>query len=268
MKRIELKDAKALQLDILSALDRFCREKDIHYFIIDGTLLGAVRHKGYIPWDDDIDIGLVRSEYNRLIREFPEVLEERYQLMSLERNAKWDRAYAAIYDNNTEVHYEHNTSMATGILIDVFPIDEVPSDPSEWHKCVRKMNFYNHLLAIKSNAAPSLVKKPMKSIGAWVCKLLILPFSHRQVAEWKSKFSQSYNGSQSGLGYELAFGKGAKEPFLLKDFETFADYQFEDRKYIGPKNYDSVLTRTYGDYMQLPPVEQRVTHHTLTAYYK
>ena len=268
MKEIGIEEIKVLQLDILSALDSFCREKGIMYFIIDGTLLGAVRHKGYIPWDDDIDVGLVRSEYNRLMAEFPDVLEGRYELLSLERNNLWDRSYAAICDNKTEVKYEHNSSMATGLLIDIFPVDEVPSEPSKWQSCIRSMKLYNRLLSFKSNALPLFTSNPVKWSVLGLFKLLLLPFSQRKISIWKSRFAQSFNGCQSGFGYELAFGVGAKQPFSLKDFESFDEYPFEDRKFKGPKNYDSVLTRTYGDYMQLPPVEQRVTHHSLTAYYK
>jgi lipopolysaccharide cholinephosphotransferase len=268
MEEIGIDEVKILQLDILSALDRFCREKGIQYFIIDGTLLGAVRHKGYIPWDDDIDVGLVRSEYNRLMAEFPDVLEDRYELLSLEKNDFWDRSYAAIYDNKTVVKYERNCSMATGLLIDIFPIDEVPSESSKWQSCIRSMRLYNRLHSFKSNALPLFTSSPVKWVVLGLCKLVLLPFSQRRIAIQKSRFAQSYNGCQSGLGYELAFGVGAKQPFLLKDFESFEEYQFENRKFIGPKNYDSVLTRTYGDYMQLPPEDKRVSHHSLTAYYK
>ena len=268
MKIIDIEKVKKIQLDILSSLDKFCREKSINYFIIDGTLLGAVRHKGYIPWDDDIDVALTRSEYDRLMQEFPQVLDSHYHLISIERDGKWDRAYAAMYDDRTYVDYGSNKSISVGVLIDIFPVDEIPSDPQRWKKVRKTMNVYTKLISLKSNPAPAFIESPTKNIIVNLAKLLLLSISKRKLVEKKSQFAQSFRGCGSGLGYEVAFGIGAKEPFLLSDFISFSDYQFEDRVYQGPQNYDSVLSRTYGAYMTPPLEEERFAHHLLNAYYK
>lgn len=104
MNIIDEKELKELQLEVLSSIHRFCKAKKIKYSLGCGTMLGCARHGGYIPWDDDIDIYLLRKDYNRLLKEFPEVFEGKYKLLSLERDSKWNRAYAKAYDNRTIFH--------------------------------------------------------------------------------------------------------------------------------------------------------------------
>lgn len=269
MQLIEsIEEVKRIQLDILSALDEFCTKNGIVYSIIDGTLLGAVRHKGYIPWDDDIDVAMTRPNYDRFIKEFPIQYKEIYELTSIERNKKWDRAYACMYDNRTQLVYKNNSSMATGVLIDIFPVDEVPEDLSDWKKLKKKMKFYCTLSALKSSTSFRISKSIITNIIASISKIMLLPITKRFVAERIDKLARSNNGKGYKFGYVVAFGVGADNRFKISDFNDVVDYMFEDRIFKGLKNSDSVLTDTYGDYMQLPPEEKRVTHHELNAYWK
>lgn len=268
MKKItDIDEIKRIQLDILIALDRFCRKNDIRYFLIDGTLLGAIRHKGYIPWDDDIDVALDRKNYDRLMREFPDLLEGKYKLHSLETNLRWDRAYGCISDERTQLVYDGNSSYATGILIDIFPIDEVPDNEKEWRRLQRKMKILSRMSSIKASSSIKVSASHYKNITSLFLKLL-LPFSLRTIAHWRDGLAQLNNDKSNSFGYEVAFGLGAKNRFKLKDFEDTVDVPFEGHQFMAPVNFDSVLTDTYGDYMQLPPEEERVSHHTLQAFWK
>lgn len=269
MQLIEsIEEVKRIQLDILSALDDFCAQTGIVYSIIDGTLLGAVRHKGYIPWDDDIDVAMTRPNYDRFIKEFPIQYKEIYELASIERSKKWDRAYACMYDNRTQLVYKNNSSMATGVLIDIFPVDEVPELLSDWNKLKKKMKFYCKLSALKSSTSFRVSKSLVTNIIASISRIILLPITKRYVAERIDKLARSNNGKGYKFGYEVAFGVGADNRFKISDFNDVVDYVFEDRIFKGLKNSDSVLTDTYGDYMQLPPEEKRITHHELNAYWK
>ena len=269
MKQItDIEEVKRIQLDILSALDDFCRSKGIQYTIIDGTLLGAVRHKGYIPWDDDIDVAMDRKNYDLFIQQFPSLYDGKYKLASLERDNKWDRAYACMYDDRTQLVYQNNSSIATGVLIDIFPIDEVPDKEKDWETLKKKIAFYNKLSALKSSSGFHVSHSIVKNVFAAILKVLLNPVSKRQIAEWQDKMARSYNGRGYHYGYESTFGIGAAKRFKLQDLKEMIDYPFEDRVFKGLKNADSVLTDTYGDYMQLPPEDKRITHHSLNAYWK
>lgn len=270
MKKItDIEEIKRIQLDILSALDSFCRKNNIQYTIIDGTLLGAVRHKGYIPWDDDIDVAMDRKNYEVFIKTFPDVYNKNYKLISLERSIKWDRAYACMYDDRTQLEYYQNNSYTPGVLIDIFPVDEVPDNELQWKRLKRMIAFYGKLSALKSMTTYRVSKSSLKNTIALLFRFLLKPISKRRIAIWLDKLAKSYNNKGYHYGYETAFGGvGSIKRFKLIDFQETIDYQFEDRIVKGLKNADSILTDTYGDYMQLPPLEQRVTHHSFDAYWK
>lgn len=265
---IHIEEVKRIQLDILSALDEFCRSNNIQYTIIDGTLLGAVRHGGYIPWDDDIDVAMERKNYDLFIQLFPSLYEGKYKLASLECDKQWDRAYGCMYDDRTKLVYRNNSSVATGILIDIFPIDEVPDSEVEWERLKKKILFYNKLSALKSSTSFRVSQSVIKNIFAGILKILLKPISKRKVAEWHDRMARSYNGKGYRCGYETTFGLGALKRFKLADLRETIVYSFEDRFFRGIKNYHSVLTDIYGDYMKLPPEEKRISHHSFEAYWK
>ena len=145
--RIGVQELKQLQIEILKAIHSFCEEYHIKYSLACGTMLGAVRHKGYIPWDDDIDIYLLRDDYNKLVKLFPNVYHEHYELISIERNKIWSRPYAKAFDNRTLLFENINDSSSIGINIDIYPIDDVPDVKSEWsrYNSIRRF-FQKHFL--------------------------------------------------------------------------------------------------------------------------
>ena len=115
--QITREELKHIQLDILQSVDAFCRANGIRYSLACGTMLGAIRHRGYIPWDDDIDIYLLREDYNRLMAEFPPVYDGRVQLVSLERNPGWDMSFAKAYDNRTLYCEYAHPSEGLGVML-------------------------------------------------------------------------------------------------------------------------------------------------------
>lgn len=267
MKEIGLEELKALQMDVLTAIDKFCTENGITYSLAGGTLLGAIRHKGYIPWDDDIDIYLYRDDYNKLISTFPELYEGRYKIASLERDKGWVRPYANAYDDRTIVIESSTEKEHIGVNIDLFPIDNVPDDEQEWKKYDiprRRIQKFHALRFVKLKKGRGFFKNATVLITRWLTFFI----SKRKVAEYLDKVAQKHNNYETNYVFSNAQGILVKRRFLKKVFDNIVDLPFENRVFKGFADYDEYLRNAYGDYMKLPPVEKRVTHHGFKAYWK
>lgn len=259
MKVITIDELKSIQLDLLQKTADFCENNGLRYFLCGGTLIGAIRHKGYIPWDDDIDIAMPRPDYDRFVRTFNQP-GNYCQVENLDTNPDYSYAFAKVYDNRTvlkELHYLGNI----GVYIDVFPADGV-KDASQIHKIKLLRKFLNTKRANYYKRTVS--KMAINTFG----KLLLLPFSAHQIAKWIDNECRRYAfGSMPKAGVIAnPFGPGEMVDKSVFDSDVFAE--FEGRKYRVPVGYDTWLRSIYGDYMQLPPEEDRVTHHTFEAWWK
>lgn len=257
-------ELKVIQMDVLQAIDEFCGVNNIKYSLACGTLLGAARHKGYIPWDDDIDIYIPRADYLRLMRLFPDVYKGRYKLVSIERDRKWDRTSAKAYDIFTSF-YEPGQSYHLGVNIDIFPIDDVPDNEKEWNSFDKKRTFINKLL---DNGRYSKV-----SINRFSCKRLFIQLffclvSCRQLAELLNKYVQQFNKCNYSRCFESCTAVLVKNPFPKALFDDLILLPFEDREYYVFADYDTYLTASYGNWRELPPEEKRVSHHIYKATWK
>ena len=264
---IGLDELKVIQMDVLQAIDKFCRDNAITYSLACGTMLGAIRHGGYIPWDDDIDIYLLRTDYERLMAIFPETYNDYYSISSLERNAKWDKPYAKAFDIRTVVIGENKNDVSCGVDIDIFPVDDVPDDEKTWMNYDKKRRkLYTKYCQIFGRAP--LKKEPL-CILRWVRRNYLKWFiSRRQIAERLDRYSKIWNGRGYSRVFECCQGALQKRPFKKEIFDKIKDYPFENRSFMGFDNYDEYLRNGFGDYMTLPPVEKRVSHHRFKAYWK
>lgn len=265
MKELNLEELKRIQLDILSAVHEFCESKDIKYSISSGTLLGAKRHGGYIPWDDDIDIYLLRKDYKKLIQVFPEIYNNHYKLVSLERNAEWDRPYAKVYDTDTLLIEENSSKNHIGVNIDIFPIDNTPDLIKDWKKFNIKRRFLLDLHTIKSLKITKR-RKWLKNITVALLKFPLLLLSSRKIALEIDYFAQKYNDKDYLNVYENATGKHSIKPFPKNLFADLIKIPFEDRFFYAFKESEIYLNHTYGDWERLPAKEKRITHHSFKAY--
>lgn len=261
---IGVEEVKNLQLEVLQAIHSFCDSRKIPYSMACGTMLGAVRHKGYIPWDDDIDIYLLRDDYKRLVSEFPEKYEGRFELISLERNQKWDRPYAKAFDNCTHVQENAYCSVQIGVGIDIYPIDDVPDDEEEWKRYDKRRRLIQKALSIK-RMRYTKGRGLRKNLLMFVLKIPVLFVSRRHFAEYIGSYSQKNNNKGYNSVFECVQGLLQKNKFCKKEFQSLSLYAFEDREFYGFSDYDSYLRCGYGDYMQLPPLEKRVIHHDYIA---
>lgn len=269
MKKIQtIDELKKIQLNILLCINEFCRDNGISYSLACGTLLGAIRHKGYIPWDDDIDIQLLREDYEKLVTSFPEEYKN-IRLLSLERNDSWNRAYARAYDYRTiEIEGVRGEIEGLGVGIDVFPIDSAPDDNSRWIKYNKKRMFLQNIYQLKLMRLSSN-RFLFKNLIIIIAQLLLLPFTLRALSQIINRYAQKYNTKGFQYLYENCQGIGKRRnKFLFEDFSEYIDVEFEGYKLKAIKGYDDYLKNSYGEYMKLPPVEKRVSTHTFEAYWK
>lgn len=250
----ELRRLQLSELDILIELDRICRKHHLEYRIDGGTLLGAVRHKGFIPWDDDIDVTMPRAAYVDFCRVCETELGEGFFLQNWDTDPNYRRAFGRLMKKNTRLVPEHGEwdKSLQGICIDIFPYDYLPDDPEELER-IRKLDIQMQRVIY----APGVVHRPgspAKRAAFWLYSLYPMERLKRKHAEVLS----GLNGKKTKLVKCFAFTENRKHfGFGSRWFDELIELEFEGRKFLAPKGYDGFLTELYGDYMQLPPVEQR-----------
>lgn len=264
-----IEEFKQIQLNILASLHQFCSENGIKYSLAYGSLIGAIRHKGFIPWDDDIDVFLLREDYNKFISSFPKTYNDYYALVSMEIDEKWHRAYGKMFDNRTvEVENTRNLYQGVGVGIDIFPVDEVPDDISKWFRYEKKRRFIRNAFTLK-NLTISKERSIGKNLIILLGRLCLAPFSSSFFAKLMNIYGQKYNGKGYNHVYENSMGYyNTICPWNKSDFEEIMDASFEGLTIKIMRGYDNLLSNVYGDYMKLPPEEKRVSHHSFEAYWK
>lgn len=265
--KITLEDVKIIQMDILTAIDKFCKDHNIRYSLACGTLLGAIRHKGYIPWDDDIDIYMPREDYIRMMKEFPETYEGRYKIASLEREPLWDRLFAKAYDNTTLLIENACVNKHIGVCIDIFPIDDVPDNDQKWHSYNFWRKLHLNLLKTKYNSLNGN-QSPIHKLAIALIQVLTCWYPKRKWIDYLDKLAQRNNNKGYSRCFECCQGLFQNKPFPKNLFDEIIDVVFEDRQFKAFANADTYLRNAYGNYMELPPENKRITIHDWEAYYK
>lgn len=267
MKSItDILELRKIQMDILSFVDEFCRKNGIMYSIAGGTLLGAIRHGGYIPWDDDIDIMLRREDYERLITCFLKEDTGHYVIYKVDLAKGYYQPYIKVADKRT-VLQEPGKRGDFGVNIDVFPIDHLPDNPNVRRNIYKRASSIIDMLAIKEmewRKGRDLSKNLLLMFG----KFFLAPVSRKYLAIKLDKIAKGAGDESCKLRGDIVWGYGEKEIMDAIIFNEYTDLPFEDRRYMAIAKYDEYLTHLYGDYMQLPPVEKRVSHHDFTAWWK
>lgn len=255
-------EIKNVQLEILEIVAKYCDEHGLRYWLDGGTLLGAIRHNGYIPWDDDIDIGMNRNDYDWFLQHFNEY-SDRYKAYSIENNKKFYYPHIKVMDMNTLLFEPDEKGRKLSVNIDVWPYDNAPNDRIGAEKLYKKRDFYRmwekqRIPLVKPGG--NAIRKALVYMLRVVIK--VLPswfFTERIVINAKKYKNMSTDYYGSFLGWT--------NPICRKTaFNQLIDHVFEGKEYKIPIGYDELLTSLYGNYMQLPPIEERSTHHSFLAY--
>lgn len=267
MKELTSEELKQVQIDIMKYVHNFCEKNSIKYFICSGTLIGAVRHKGFIPWDDDIDIMMPREDYERFIKLFSNE-DGKYKVWSHKLQRNYPNSYAKVTDETT-VKYENALSaIEMGVDIDVFPLDDIPDDDTEAEEFIKECKRYYDLMTFKKvrlRKDRSLVKNFALFVGR--LGLMFYPF-HKMLANI-DKHAQKYNGCGGSRSADAVYCMaGMKELHKKEWFEETIGLPFENEVFKAPKGFDLMLSTRYGNYMQLPPKDKQITHHDFKAYWR
>ena len=262
-RQLNEEEIKEVELGVMDYIHNLCQKENINYSLAYGTLLGAVRHKGYIPWDDDVDISLKRDEYDKLYQAVLRDNDPIYKVASWENDARYPYPFYRVYDARTV--YENNyieNDIDLGICVDVFPFDYYADVNKEMVKLdtYRRLSVYT-LYGIHSKNAG------LKNIIRY---LLVLVFRLTRVKTWNKKMnllSMQANDNDS-IDY-LMENKRTSTKFEKTLLDKVMDSPFEDRTYKIPEASHQILSAIYGDdFMEIPPVEKRVKHDDFVAYIK
>lgn len=257
-RQITIDEIRAIQLEILDDIHNFCIEHNISYSLGGGTLLGAVRHKGYIPWDDDIDIMLPRQDYERFIRDYPGS-HPHHQLQTYKNDKSYWLCFAKIYDSRTVLE---EVNIKTGIYVDVFPIDGLPNS-SDLKEYTKRYSYLSWLIFCTTRRYQMSSSELLK---CYIRKAYYLS-RNRCIRRLENLlFSNPFDTSE----YAGAIvGRYLEKECMPSDvFKSYIKLPFEGRMYYAIKDYDAYLTKHYGDYMQLPPLDKRTSNHDFNAWWK
>lgn len=251
-------DIRPLQfriLRILLAFDEVCRAHDLHYGIMAGTMIGAVRHKGFIPWDDDLDVGMPRPDYEKFIAHSKEWMPAPYEFVCAENDARYPLAFGKIQDASTTIIERKHLEYIGGVYMDIFPYDGVPLNMFSRRIQYFKYEFYKQVLYL-------IYRDPYKhghGISSWAPLLCRKLFTLQGVQQSIRKILTKYDYAKSVLIGDYTDGlRGVTSKEVLGEY---APYEFEGKTVFGIKRYDDYLTQIYGDYMQIPKGDHQRQHN-------
>ena len=264
MDRTLLRKVQLTQLEILREVDRICRENDIRWFLCCGTLLGAVRHQGFIPWDDDLDIGMLRADYEKFCALAKERMDPKFCVQSWYTEPDYPLPFAKVRMRNTlYVEAKSRTFRENGFYIDVFPFDFAPDDADRQAELAGKLNDLFRLKLMKSGYKPWLEKGRIN----WKKRVGYLLYQVKAGACTQESLAKQYDtlAGSTPEGKLLCRQRGLRklECYPAEWFQNLGTLAFEGKDYPAPKDYDAVLTAQFGDYMVLPPEDKREDRHQI-----
>ena len=251
-------DIRPLQmkiLPILKAVDTACRQYGLRYYIWAGTMIGAVRHHGFIPWDDDLDIAMPRPDYDKLIAHCKDWLPEPYEMVCAENDDAYPLPFAKIQDGSTTLIERLHLKYLGGIYLDVFPIDGAPEGwmAQKWH--FGRYEYYKRVLYL-------LFRDPYKhgrGPSSWIPLLCRKLYSLAEVQTKIRKILLQYPYDDSRLVADYDDGSKGVMPKSVLGMPT--PYEFEGTMVLGVEHYDTYLSNKYGDYMTIPDGDHQRQHN-------
>lgn len=260
MRKLTIEECQQVELDIMKAIHSFCCERNLRYLLAYGTLIGAVRHKGFIPWDNDMDIVMPRSDYEQLISALKDrPIAGHLYLLHYSSDSKYHYQCARICDSRTEVRppYIREQPKRMGVWVDVFPIDGIPDNP-----------VLKSIASVRMGVLKVLQRSDIYAVEG------VKGWKHSLKRALRKAFPNKGNAYQRKLDIiacKTGFGATDRAGNITEFEKTYAGYvpadfdspmllDFEGQRFFAPRRYDEILTSEYGEYMELPPLEGRTTH--------
>ena len=264
---VSIREAQKVQLEILLEFDRICKKHEIVYQLFAGTLIGAIRHKGFIPWDDDVDVCMLRSDYDKFLSVAQVELGDTYFLQNYKTDVAFQSQYSKIRKNNT-LYVEklvQDVDMHHGIFIDVFPYDDVKPNHiigKVQRVLIHRLKIINYCRVMRVNESePNRISRNVKKATYYLLKIV----PKKRMDRFITKLATMSNGDGA---IEVADLSISTSPLMYKKFKTKKEVfrnsincSFEGHLFPIPREYDDVLKSNYGDYLSLPPLEEQEPHH-------
>jgi len=251
MKKINFEDSRKLQFGLLKEIDRFCTANGIRYFMAFGTLLGAVRHKGYIPWDDDTDVCMPRPDYERFMKEY--MNNDTYSVYTFHSDKNYFYTFGRIRDNR-----QGNKKLA-GVCVDIYPIEGLPQNENE---------LSDHVLNVEK------IRKKEMVLTRWYSRfnryhlsffnIILRPLIYKNACKMENVIMKyDYESSKNVSALSTIVKNVIPKDYYGKGIKL----EFENELFMAPNKTIEWLTNVYGDFMKLPPVEKRTPNHWGNFYY-
>ena len=265
-KICELREAQLRMLNILEEVDRICKKHNIEYWVDSGTLLGSIRHRGFIPWDDDLDIGMLREDYIRFLEVVSKELKEEYFCQTPLSDKYSEAPWAKIRDNNSRIHFDNSIKEHSGIFIDIFPYDSLGKKDKVFKSFINRVMKLKALTKFKFKK-PYIVNLPRNIIVMFLKVIGVL----YNIIPYRMFIKKSYKlANKSKRCSHDRISYGVEVPWNIelnkKDIFPLKYYDFEHMKVPIPHNYEKILSKLYGDWTQMPKEEARIPSHSMKIY--
>lgn len=257
----KIKELQQIELTILKEFDCICTKYGISYFLVGGSLLGCIRHKGFIPWDDDIDVGMLRDEYDKFIKVCKTDLNDSYFFQDMMSENNCGLVFGKIRKNNTILseEYSYHLPFHQGVWIDIFPYDNVSNN-----KWIRTFHYYNVLIMKNLYIIKCGYKNPHPESKVYflvytICKFIGKPFSLKFYINRLDKLMRKYNHKNTEYAFPFGGAYPKKDTIKKNILLQVERREFNNFECMALCDYHTYLTQLYGDYMVLPPIEKRTS---------
>ncbi len=272
-KELSMREIQTISLEILKQVTDLCENLNLRYYLAWGTLIGAVRHKGFIPWDDDVDILMPRPDYEVLLQYMSSHKLPNLTLFNRQTCPQYPYMISRVSDDRYILEMENEESVGMGVFIDIYPLDGMGNTLEEAIKFGKYTDYMSSLcyqstrkhFAVENTT--STLRKIIKYPAYLVAKIIGKDWFQNKIEKYAKERSKSYDSS-NWVG-DLVWLSGGKKEILKREWlEQYEYVPYEKYQFRIPKMYDQVLRQTYGNYMKLPPENERIGHHYYKAFEK
>lgn len=261
----DIKEIQQIELEIFDKIHEFCMKRGLRYSLYGGTMIGAIRHKGFIPWDDDIDLAMPRPDYEIFCREFK---AEGFSVHTHKNDPDYVYPFAKVYHEGTVLIEKLFPNVKACVYVDIFPFDGFPNDKKAFNEAKRSRRWNMRWAGIKSGTLFKKGRPFYKTLIRTFLRWCLWIFPKRFFLERFQRDLQKHGYEGNPLVADMTWGYGESQCIPAEGFETVVDVEFEGRKVKAMAGWETYLRSVFGDYMTPPPPEKRVPVHDTIVWRK